>query len=171
MSGEAASFWAEGAMAPALSDREKQLRDRFVSEYLIDFDQVAACLRVGFMASMAAEWSQKLMDEPYVRQKITAHMNAVADDPKLEAETTKRHIRAELLKQAHYRGPGASHSARVTALSKLAAFYGMDAPVTTKLEHLHRGGVMAVPGIATVDDWQAAATKSQENLAKDSEVT
>ena len=33
----------------------------------------------------------------------------------------------------------------------------------------HKGGVMAVPGIAAIDDWEAQAMKTQEKLTADAE--
>lgn len=162
--------WLSGGMASELSAAEKNLRDQFVAQYMIDFNARAAALRVGFSASFASDYGQRFMDEPYVRQRIAESQQAVADDPKAESEETKRRIRARLLHEAYYTGPGSSHAARVSALAKLAAFYGMDAPVKTVNEHLHRGGVMCVPAIASVEDWEKAATESQEKLRQESQV-
>ena len=167
---EEAERWTSEAMAPELSMSEKRLRDQFVEQYMIDFNQRAAAIRIGFSASFAGEYAQRFMDEPYVRMAIANKQKAIAEDPKAESEETKRRIRAALLHEAHYTGPGSSHAARVSALAKLAAFYGMDAPIKTQNEHLHRGGVMCVPAIASVEEWEKAATESQEKLRKDSEV-
>lgn len=164
-------FWISGAMAPELSKDEKELRDKFVAEYLFDFDRVAAAIRVGFLPSFALEWSQKFLDESYVRQKIAQGMKATTEDDAKEEEETKRRIRASLLREANYRGAGSSHAARVGALSKLSSFYGMDAPIKTQQEMTHRGGVMAVPGIADATQWEAEALKSQTKLKSDSEVS
>lgn len=169
--GEQQQFWTDEAMASDLSQSEKDLRDRFVEEYMLDFDQKAAVIRCGIMESFAKEYAGRFMNEPYVRRKIAELQKAAADDPKTEEEQTKRRIRAALLKEAHYRGPGSSHAARVGALAKLGAMYGMDAPIKTQKEVTHRGGVMMVPAIANLNDWEKAATASQEALRKDSEVS
>lgn len=163
-------FWISGAMATELSDSEKELRDKFVEQYMFDFDRVGSAIRVGFSPSFALEWSQKFMDESYVRLKIAEKMKALAEDDNVEEAETKRRIRAQLLREANYRGAGSSHAARVSALAKLSSFYGMDAPTKTQQEITHRGGVMAVPGIAKVEDWESAALESQNKLKTDSQV-
>jgi hypothetical protein len=44
--------------------------------------------------------------------------------------------------------------------------YGMDAPTRIKQEVEHRGGVMMVPVIASMDDWERTAVASQVALAE-----
>jgi hypothetical protein len=163
-------FWIKEGMAKELSASEKELRDKFVEQYIFDFDRVAAALRIGFLPSFALEWSQKFLDEPYVRLKIAEALKAKAEDEAVEDAETKRRIRASLLREANYRGAGSSHAARVGALSKLSSLYGMDAPIKTNQEITHRGGVMAVPGIADASAWEDAAQASQTKLRTDSEV-
>ena len=168
MSEEIAGFWASEAMAQDLSGKEKELRDKFVDEYLLDFDQTAAAIRIGFSASFAQTYAEKFMTEPYVRQRIAALQTAMAEDEKIEAELDRRRIRAALMREAHYQGPGSSHAARVSALSKLASIRDMDAPTKIKSEVALRGGVMMVPGIANLEDWEKAAQASQTQLQEDS---
>lgn len=168
MSEETAGFWTQEALSQELSRSERELRDKFVSEYLLDYDQTAAAIRVGFAASFAQTYAEKFMTEPYVRKKITEMQNALAEDEKLEAELDRRRIRAGLMREAHYRGPGSSHAARVAALGKLASIRDMDAPLKVKSDVTHRGGVMMVPGIASLEEWEKAAQASQGDLQKDS---
>lgn len=164
------SFWSEEAMAPDLSQSEKDLRNRFVTEYLLDYDQTASALRVGFGEGFAATYAAKFMEEPYVQQRIKQMENRFVDDPDAEQEETKRRIRAALLKEAYYTGPGASHAARVNALSKLAVMHDMDAPTKIKAEVENRGGVMMVPGIADVAEWGKAAELAQRKLQDEAEL-
>lgn len=168
MSEENTGFWAEEAMAGELSPKEKELRDKFVSEYMIDFDQTAAAIRIGFSASFAQTYAEKFMTEPYVRKRIADMQTALAEDDKLEVDLDRRRIRAGLMREAHYRGPGSSHAARVSALAKLASIRDMDAPTKIKSEVNLRGGVMMVPGIANLEEWEKAAAASQGALQKDS---
>jgi hypothetical protein len=164
------SFWVDAAMAQPLSAAEKQLRERFVEEYLFDFSPSYAAVRCGLPLSFASDYANKWMEEPYVRQLIAERQKMLSDNPKLEAAENQRRILARLLKEAHYNGPGASHAARVSALSQLKQIYGMDAPQKFEINQANRGGVMQVPAIADIDAWEAAATASQEQLRKDSEV-
>lgn len=146
-----------------MSDREKALRDLFVAEYLIDYDPVSACQRCGFERQFAQEFAVKFMHEPYVQQKI--NLMKFQDMPEKDVlEFDKKRIRSALMYEAHYRGPGSSHAARVAALGKLASLTGMEAPKKSEQTITHRGGVMAVPGIASLDDWESAAGASQDAL-------
>lgn len=168
MSEDTAGFWANEAKAQELSEKEKDLRNKFVDEYLLDYDQTAAAIRIGFSASFAQTYAERFMLEPYVRKRITDMQTALAEDDRLEAELDRRRIRAGLMREAHYRGPGSSHAARVSALAKLASIRDMDAPIKTKTDVTMRGGVMLVPAIASIEDWEKAAQASQGNLQKDS---
>jgi hypothetical protein len=150
--------------AEEYSERERALRDLFVSEYLIDYDQVAAAQRCGYTYQFAVEYAQKFMHEAYVQQRINAVKFAVLDETQ-EADYDKKRIKAALMQEAHYKGPGSSHAGRVAALAKLAALYGMEAPKKVDATVQHRGGVMAVPGIAALDDWEKQASVSQDALA------
>ncbi|HWV45502.1 MAG TPA: terminase small subunit [Nitrospira sp.] len=163
------SFWAADAMAPQLTASERVLRDKFIVEYLKDYDAFGASLRAGFMSTMAIEYAKRFLEEPYVQSEIARLERAAAEDPKAEEEQRKRFILASLTREANYRGPGSSHAARVAALAKLGNFLDMDGVQKTKNEHLHRGGVMAVPGIASLEDWEKAAKDSQTQLVKDTQ--
>ena len=170
MSDDDSSFWAsQAAMAPDLSDKEKELRDRFVSEYILDFDAYAAAMRIGFGPSFAPTYAEKFLAEPYVQKRLVEFQTAMDADPKAEAELDRRRIRAALLREAHYRGPGSSHAARVSALAKLAQIRDMDAPIKSQVHLL--GGVMEVPGIANTESWEEAAVTSQMALKKAATLT
>lgn len=148
-----------------LNPREKALRDLFVSEYLVDYDAVRACQRCGFVHQFAIDFARKFMEEPYVQQQLNAVKFQNVPEQAM-ADYDKKRIRTGLMAEAHYRGPGSSHSGRVAALGKLASLYGMDAPKKSEQTIINRGGVMAVPGIAALDDWEAAASASQDALIK-----
>jgi hypothetical protein len=157
----------EGLPPPLeMSEREKALRDTFVAEYLVDFNALKACMRCGFPREFATEWAQKLMDEPYVQKRIK-EISFTPVDPKQEEEYEKKRIKNQLMREAHYYGPGSSHAARVSALAQLQKFYGMEKPRQTENKHVINGGVMRAPGIASLDDWEGAATASQEDLMRD----
>ncbi len=145
----------------------KKLRDQFVTEYLSDYDQTNAALRVGYRGDIAKQYGIKLMHCPYVLQQIRLRQVAADDNP----EDMKKVIMAGLVREANYRGPGCSQAARVAALSKLAAIHGMDAPTRSKLEMtgadgqpLNAGGIFVVPGIMTTEAWEAAAAAQQAEL-------
>lgn len=151
--------------AAEMTVREKALRDTFVSEFLVDYDQVAAAMRCGFNRQFAQEYAQKFMEEPYVQQQINRVRFSPMDDNELE-KYDKARVRSQLMAEAHYKGPGSSHAARVAALGRLQAMLGMEAPKKVDATVNHRGGVMAVPGIAKLDDWEQEASASQDALVE-----
>lgn len=116
------SFWNELVLQPTLSPTEKDLRDRFVTEYLKDFDAWKACLRVGLMRSVAMQYAQDLLDDSYVAREIqrrrTLPMNLEEQKPTKQAQ-----IESLYWEQATYRGVGASHAARVSALNSLSKIH------------------------------------------------
>lgn len=154
------------AIGSNYNDRERALRLRFVSEYLVDFDQTAACLRLGFYRDQAIEYAKKLMEEPYVAREISRAMTRDYGNSSDEQAYNKARIQSQLFREANYKGPGSSQAARVAALKQLAVMHGMDAPAKTENVHRIQGGVMAVPAITDLDSWEQAAVKSQEDLTK-----
>jgi phage terminase small subunit len=147
--------------------REKLLRDFFINEYLVDYDQVAAAVRVGYGKQYAQEMSVCFMNEPYVVRKIKEREQTTTEaDP----EVVRNRILAGLYREANYNGPGSSQAARVAALSKLASLYGMDPAIRSQQELLHKqqmvdgSGTIIVPGLMTEEQWEEAASKQQEAL-------
>lgn len=116
--------------ADNLTKQEKGLRQRFVEEYLKDFDARDACLRMGYMSQFADQYSQKFMNEPYTRKLISdreAELGIATEE-----QQHRRRIVAGLYREAHSRFN--SGSARVAALTQLAKIVGIEAPVKTELQ-------------------------------------
>lgn len=148
-----------------MTEREKALRDLFASEYLVDRDQVKAAMRCGFGYQFAVEYAEKLMKESYVQRQINRFsLTPSCSDEDLEEYNRKR-IREGLINEAFYRGPGSSHAARVSALKALAELNGMVSKKAPGDGGGAQGGVMQVPGIANLDNWEDQASASQDNLA------
>lgn len=165
-------FWKDcygGEVSADLTKQEKELRDLFVAEYLLDHDSFAAAIRVGFQEQYARQYSMQFMGESYVRRRIAELMHAAPHDKKEYEEETKRKIIASMFREANYRGPDSTHGARVAALAKLASLFDMDKPAKIEQTITHQGGVMAVPGIASIDDWEKQALESQEKLTSEAE--
>ena len=108
------------------------------------------------------------MEEPYVLQQIKLAETSGGQDQ--TNEMMKKRIIIGLVREANYRGPGCSQSARVAALAKLASIHGMDAVNRTQTQFLGAdgqpvdGGVFVVPGIMTTEDWEKAAEAQQAAL-------
>lgn len=158
---------SEDERAEELTDLDRQIRDQFAQEYLVDYDALAACVRIGFAKMFAENYAKKFMSETYVRNRIAQLQAHEALNPKQEANEDKRRIRSMLFKEANYHGPGSSHGARVSALAKLASIYSMDGPIKTENLHTHRGNVMRIPAQMDEDTWEREAIESQTELARD----
>lgn len=162
----------QSSFAPELTASERELRDRFVTEYLTDYDQYKAAIRIGYAPAYAKDFSARFMTEPYVLNKIRAAEGGDVEDT--DPDVQKKMIVAGLWREARNMGAGSSQAARVAALSKLSAFYGMDAPKTTKTEvtgadGLPLGsGVFVVPGMVTAEEWAKQAEAQQADLVKPS---
>ncbi|QJI53338.1 terminase small subunit [Alteromonas phage vB_AcoS-R7M] len=145
-----------------LTEDEMLLRELFVKEYLVDYNAYFAALRVGFHSSFAAEYAKKLMGEGFVRRLIAKQEREQASDD--QQNLSKAQVEKYLFREANYYGPGASHGARVSALSKLANIYGMDKEPESTDDGLPKGGVMVVPMRVTADEWGKQASDSQGKL-------
>ncbi|QYW02034.1 terminase small subunit [Stenotrophomonas phage Siara] len=157
-------FYDQG-WVPAPSEAQKRIFDRFVEQYLRDYDGYAACIRMGYSAQSAdANW-QMFLQEPYVANLIKDREENDEIDEEDELEKRQRMIIRALKREAHSFGAGSSHGARVAALDRLAKLSDMD---KTKIEHTHLGGVMYVPPVETDPaKWESQSMPNQEDLHRD----
>jgi hypothetical protein len=135
-------------------------REAFVTEFVKDFHQTKAALRMGISAESAAARASQLMREPEVQKLIRKHL----DEMKAEAFYTRERILAHLWEQANYYGPDSSHAARVKAATELARLRGLDLPQKVEVSG---SGVMLVPALGTPEDWGKAASAAQEKLKQE----
>jgi phage terminase small subunit len=112
--------YTRAALAPSLTEREKELRDVFVKEYIVDFDRTAAALRCGFAKSFATDYANKFMDEPYVRKLIQDKQTAAPDANVVE--TDRLSILAALRREMVIGSP----ASRVSAATQLAKLQGLE---------------------------------------------
>jgi hypothetical protein len=106
-------------LEPALTEKEILLRDAFVSEYLKDFDAYRACLRLGFQATYATQWSTTLFQDGYVQRKLAHIMAQPTASP--EQEAMDRALLENTLRLVMQRG---SDAARVSAAREFRALKG-----------------------------------------------
>ncbi len=157
-------YWDPLVMQQELSPDEKKLRDNFVTEYLKDYNSWAAAVRVGYVRTVAQDYASLLMQEPYVQREISRRQAEIPSNTK-DIEKGERHmVKQWLIEEARFKGEGASHSARVAALTRLCNILEMEGTIKTKSEVTHKGGVMMVPAIANVADWEKAAGAHQDAL-------
>lgn len=154
-------FWSEGELQVELNGHEKQVRDQFVVQYLVDYNSVNACIRLGFKEPYARMWGPKLMAEAYVQRKLQEGINKRKKEAEDNPDSEQSRIMEGLRREANYYGPGSSQAARVAALAHLAKLNNMGVAAN---EGGIMGGVMIVPMTAAPEDWQQAAMLSQAKL-------
>lgn len=111
-------------------------QQRFVDEYLIDLNASAAYRRAGYVAkteNVAAVEGHRLLSNPNVRAAVEAGKAQRSEKVGL----TRDYVINGLMSEATYRGVGASHSARVTALKHLGDHLGL---FPSKHEHTGADG-------------------------------
>jgi len=106
-------------LEPPLSRDEQLLRDKFVAQYLRDYDAYKACLRLGFTHAFALSWSERFMCDGYVQRAI-AHMTAQP------IELTDEQLKAQVQRRLVQIGMRAGDGASVSALRALNAMKGWD---------------------------------------------
>lgn len=117
-------------MADTLTKQEKALRQRFVAEYLADYDSVGAAIRLGYQEAFAQQYAKQFLAEPYTLKLIKereAEFGILTEE-----DQHRKKIVAGLYREAHSRFN--SGSARVAALTQLAKIIGIEAPVKTQQE-------------------------------------
>ena len=115
-------------MADTLTKQERSLRQRFVEEYLADYEAVGAAIRLGYQEAFAQQYAKQFLTEPYTLKLIKekeAEFGILTED-----DQHRKKIVAGLYREAHSRFN--SGSARVAALTQLAKIIGLEAPVKTE---------------------------------------
>lgn len=117
-------------MAETLTKQERTLRQRFVEEYLADYDAIAAAIRLGYQEAFAQQYAKQFLSEPYTLRLIKekeAEFGILTEE-----DQHRRKIVAGLYREAYNRFN--TGSARVAALTQLAKIVGIEAPVKTELK-------------------------------------
>jgi len=117
-------------MADTLTKQERSLRQRFVEEYLADYDAVGAAIRLGYQEAFAQQYAKQFLAEPYTLKLIKekeAEFGILTEE-----DQHRKKIVAGLYREAHSRFN--SGAARVAALTQLAKIIGIEAPVKTELK-------------------------------------
>ena len=149
--------------AKKITESEASLETRFVDEYLVDFDQYLAAIRAGVPRLQAKPKSKVLMSTMAVQKAIIARVDAM----KPSDIATPQRILMGLM---HETGKTTFGSDRVGALKSvhevLKDIRKQDKEDTEQAKAGKKGGVMLVPGAASLTDWEQAATMMQADLKK-----
>lgn len=120
----------DGQKAVTLTRTEQALRRRFVEQYLIDFDEYQAVIRLGYQAAFARQYATMFMQEPYTLQLIAEEKKVLGITT--DAEVHRKRVLAVLYGVATNQfAPAAS---KVGAASAIARITGIEAPVKTEVK-------------------------------------
>lgn len=164
--------WTQSIQYEAnLSADEIAIRDSVVKEYMFDYSWINACKRIGMNAAMAFDYAARFEQDGYCQKRIkelqAEKAKSGTSTRKQEEEIERQRIIEGLKFESTYRGPGSSQSARVAAYKQLCSIYGFEAPKQQKVEVGVSSGVMLVPMVGSMDDWEKAANASQTKLQED----
>lgn len=131
---------------------------RFVDEYLIDRDPTAAALRAGVARINLKKKVQQWMGDPRIARAIQFK----TDGADLDKMISPQRIMAGFIDVAFDRS--APPAARNTALRELAAMKKM---YGEEDKDKKGSGVVFIPGMAAIGDWDSVAQKMQAKLKDD----
>jgi len=150
-------------MAAKKTVSEDALETRFVDEYLVDFDAYLAAIRAGVPRLQAKPKSKVLMSTMAVQRAIIERVDAM----KPGDIATPQRILMGLMREA---GKAAFGSDRIGALRSvhevLKDLRKQEKEDAETAKQGKKGGVMLVPGVTSLTDWEKAATTMQEELKK-----
>ena len=114
--------------ATALTETERNMRDRFVNEYLEDFDAVSALVRCGYAIQFAKDYAPRFMAEPYTLNRVKERQLEIG--VQTDDDIHRRRIIAKLYREAD--NMASNGGSRVSALAQLSKILGIEAPVKTE---------------------------------------
>lgn len=134
--------------------------EAFITEYLKDFDEYNAGLRMSWPRAGLSQRVRSVLYSSAVQARLQERVDALH----VSELSTPGRIVMRLLQEAS--SPTNKGATRVAALRSLREVYKIDATKPKGKQGSVRGGVMLVP-TATLEDWEAAAAKQQAELMKE----
>lgn len=141
-----------------LTNQQKARFDRFVAEYVFDYNGTRAVMRMGYEEAGAGLRAHQWLKTPYVQYKLKSYV------AKLEDQTlcTRGYVVSMLVREANYYGPDGNAASRVAACRQLAKALGLN--VLKVEQEVRNFAVMEVPMIPNSEEWSKHATESQREL-------
>lgn len=153
-------FWLDDKNEENLSDVEIELYDKFFVEYMHDFNIINAAIRCGFSIAFAKDHGQRMFTSPYIQRKLKEHYGSDNATQKSDIELVKATLRNVML--------NGTWKDRVSAAGQMKGILGIDAPIKTQqVGSEHRGGVLRLPSIANLNQWEKTAIEHQREIMKD----
>lgn len=145
-----------------LQDRFKLLRDKFVREYIKDFNGANAMRRLGYKHSAVSVHASKFLAHPYTQWRLRKMMEELDE----KSIITRNLVLMGLVREANYHGVESTHSARVSALKSMARILGMEV-IKVDGDMKIKGGLLAVPLVKSVKDWETLSRQAQSELKRE----
>ncbi len=128
---------------------------RFVDEYLVDRDPYAAATRTGVAKVALKRTVQKWMGKPEIVKMIQLR----TDTADLEKMISPQRIMAGFIEVAFDRtAPAAARNSALRELAAIKKMYG-----ESDKDKIN-AGVILIPGMTSLEDWNAAAQAAQSRL-------
>jgi len=105
-------------------------QQRFIEEYVIDFNATRAAISAGYSEKTARSISSELLTKPDIRSAVKIHLDELSTDSYVSREV----ILTGLFKEAMGKGENSTPTSRVSAWDKLAKLSGLyvdNQPTTT----------------------------------------
>lgn len=148
-----------------LSFERKMFLDKFVFEYIQDFNSSMAWIRAGGNPNTATSMGPKSLRTAYVQQQLQTLKNQLTQDQIISSNE----VILGLKREANHYGDDGSSAARVRAWGMLGKVLGLDAPKAPDDPNkgMPKGGVIEIPMAESVESWSSAAEASQLALKND----
>jgi hypothetical protein len=153
-------FWYDNAgQTSQLSEVEKELHNKFIEEFLFDFDDVKAAIRCGFSAASAKQYGPQMYASAYVQRQLKEFYNEEKNAGRSDVALVKATLRNTMI--------NGGYKEAVMAATQMKSICGMEAPAKQGLQSGHRGGIMRLPAIASLNEWEKVAESHQRNVMKE----
>jgi hypothetical protein len=148
--------------AENISLKRRTFLDRFIREYLRDFNASMAYIRADGAPSHATTGGPEALRSAYVQMRLAEVVDMLEEEDLL----TRKDILLGLKKEANSYGIDSNSASRVRAWSQLAKIKGMEVQ-KTETKVTHQGGVMLVPMAPSLQSWEEQAANAQRQLKHD----
>jgi hypothetical protein len=146
---------------PTEAELHRQRVERFVTEYLHDFDETLAMVRMGVHFTEAIMAGRALFLDPMTQRLLVKRIGEKAADE----IASKQAVIAGLLREANDRGRNTKPTDRINAWKALGRLLGME---VQKVETKDVGtGVMIVPEMRAGPLWEKKAKQAQRKLKRE----
>jgi len=142
------------------SQQDKMRCEEFARQYIIDFNQRRAAMRMGYGESVAARYGGEWFWKPYTQAYLVSLIRNIEE----RCLVCRNEVIAGLLREANRYDEDASSTSRISAWREIGRILGM---YINRIElSANSSGVMEVPLVANSEQWESVAIDAQTSLMK-----